>query len=170
MADLGESQPHGGATRGVDRGGAILAELAEALASALLGLAEEQRLAMAERVAAIAEAARSAARSLDRSESSTMARSVDRAADGIADLSRIVRERSWREIAAETAEFARFRPGLFGLGAIALGFLAGRLLLPEPRGAPVETASETRGASGLASSGGKTAADRDDGAGHRQTS
>jgi ElaB/YqjD/DUF883 family membrane-anchored ribosome-binding protein len=131
MADPGDSRPGDGAgARGIERAGAIVAELADALGSALMALAEEQGVRSADRAAAIAEAARCAARSLDQSASPEIARGIDRAADGIDDIARLVRDRNWREIATETADFARRRPWLFGLGAVAIGFLAGRLLTP----------------------------------------
>jgi hypothetical protein len=134
MADLGDARPQDdGRARGIGRAGAIVGELADAVGSALLEVAEEQGGIAADRVAAIAEAVRCAARSCDQSGSPAMARGVDRAADGIDDIAGIVRRRDWREIAAETADFARRRPGLFGLGAISIGFLVGRLLtLPSP--------------------------------------
>jgi hypothetical protein len=114
---------------GLERAGAILAELAEAFGSALVASAEEQRIAAAGQTAAVAAALRCAARSLDASNSPGLADGADRAADRIDGLVHFVRERDWREIAAETAAFARGRPGLFGLAAVSLGFLAGRLLL-----------------------------------------
>jgi uncharacterized protein YjeT (DUF2065 family) len=135
MADRGgESRPHDGGkaqganARGIERAGAIVAELADALGAALIAVAEEQEAMAAQHISAVAEAARCAARSLDRSGSPEIGHGVDGAADRIDDLARVVREREWRDIAAATAAFARRRPRLFGLGAIALGFLVGRLL------------------------------------------
>ena len=61
-----------------------------------------------------------------------MARYADEAADWIEDFSRAVRERRWRDIVADTEDFARRRPALFALGAIAAGFLAGRMLSASP--------------------------------------
>jgi hypothetical protein len=129
MADLGDSRPRDGAkARGIDRAGAIVAELTDAIGSALLAAAEEQRVIATDHASALAEAARCAARSLEQSGSPEMARSVGRVADRIDDIASSVRRRNWREIPAETAEFARRRPGLFGLGAVSIGFLVGRLL------------------------------------------
>jgi hypothetical protein len=123
-----------GRPRGLERAGTIIAELADALGSTLVASAEAQRTVAAERVAAIAAALRCAARSLEQSDSQRIADGADRAADRIDDWARYVRERDWREIAAETAAFARRRPGLFGLAAVSLGFLAGRLLLVDRDG------------------------------------
>jgi hypothetical protein len=129
MADPGGSEPDGeAATHGLERGMAIIAELADAFATALVSLVEEERLSVGARVASVAAAARSAARSLEGSESAELAGHCDRAAaaiDGVADL---VRDRDWREIAAAVVEFARRRPGLFGLGAVSAGYLVGRLV------------------------------------------
>jgi hypothetical protein len=122
-----------GSPLGLERAGAILAELADALGAVVEAAAEEQRMAAVGRAAAVAAALRTAARSLDQSDSPGLAHCADRAADRSDELARFIRERDWREIAAETAAFARRRPGLFGLGAVALGFLAGRLLLPAER-------------------------------------
>jgi uncharacterized protein YjeT (DUF2065 family) len=127
MGDPGDSRD-GGRARGTDRAGAIVAEIADAFGAALTALAEEQGIGLADRTSAIGEAVRSAARSLDGSNLPGLARNVDQAAERIDDIARLVRERCWREFAAETAGFARRRPRLFGLGAIAIGFLAGRLM------------------------------------------
>jgi hypothetical protein len=129
MADPGESRAcDSGGARGIGRAGAILAELAEACAAALTGLVEEQEAKLSNRAGALGEAARLAARSLEDSDNADLACGIERAADRIDALARILRERNWREIAAGTAGFARSRPHLFGLAAVALGFLAGRLL------------------------------------------
>jgi len=131
MTNGDDSTPEeSGRARGLERAGAILAELADALGSTLVAAAEAQRTAAAERVAAIAGALRG----------------VDRTADQIDDLARFVREQDWREIAAETAAFARRRPRLFGLAAVSLGFLAGRLLLsPVDRDGPGECTPAAEG-------------------------
>jgi hypothetical protein len=148
--------------RGLERAVAILAELADAFGAALVASAEEQRIAAAGRVAAVATALRCAARSLDQSESPGIAEGAGRAADRIDGLAHFVQERSWREIAAETAAFARRRPGLFGLGAVSLGFLASRLLLlPVDRDGPDERTPAAEG-------GGETANRADGGRPNRQ--
>jgi hypothetical protein len=131
---------------GLERAAAILAELAEAFGSAVVALVEEQRIEVAERTTAVAAALRCAARSLDERDSPSLADRANRAADRVDDVARFVRERDWRDIAAEFAAFARRRPGLFGLAALSLGFLAGRLLLvPEDRGGPGDRAATAEG-------------------------
>jgi hypothetical protein len=135
MVDPGGAEPDGGAAaQGRGRGMAIVAELADAFATALASLAEEERLAAGARVAAVAAAVRAAARSLEGSDSAELAGHCDRAATAIDGVADFVRDRDWRELAAGAAEFARRRPGLFGLGAVSAGYLVGRLvtLLPSP--------------------------------------
>jgi hypothetical protein len=156
MADLSDSRPRdAGKMPGIERAAAIVAELTDAVGAGLLAAAEEQGVIAADKVSAVAEAARCAARSLDQSGSPAMARGVDRAAGRIDDIAGDVRGRNWREIAGETADFARRRPGLFGLGAISLGFLLGRLLtLPADRGAPDLRPPTTAGSDGKAAAGG----------------
>lgn len=154
MPDPGDSSPSGGAeARGTQHGrgraGAILGELADALGAALLGLAEEERGNLADRAAAIGEAARCAARSLDRSDSPDLARGIDRVADRIDAVAGLLRARKWREIALDTADFARRRPGLFGPAAASIGFLAARLLTPQPAAADgTRQAADGDGAAG----------------------
>jgi hypothetical protein len=74
MANADDSTPgESGRPDGLERAGAILVELADALASATAASAEAQRLAAAGWVAAVAAALRCAARSLDQSESPRIA-------------------------------------------------------------------------------------------------
>jgi hypothetical protein len=132
--------------------GAILAELADAVGSALVAAAEEQKLLAAERIAAVATALRRAAQSLDHSESPAIAGGTNRAADRIDALAHSVREWEWRDIVADAAGFARRRPALFGLAAVSLGFVAGRLLRPAVgNGAPGQPTPATEGAGQAAS-------------------
>jgi NTP pyrophosphatase (non-canonical NTP hydrolase) len=112
---------------GVERVGAILAELADAARSAAEALLDDQKQQTAERIAEIAGAVHSAAQSLDRSDNSALARSVARAGDQVEGFSRLIRDRRWSEIAADADEFARRQPILFALGATLAGFAAGRL-------------------------------------------
>jgi hypothetical protein len=128
MAEQGDWRSQdGAAAQGIDRAAAIAAELADAFGAALIALAEEQEAMAAERISAVAEAARCAARSLGQSSIPEFAPGVARAAERIDDIGRIVRQRNWREIATGTTDFARRRPGLFGIAAMAVGFLVGRL-------------------------------------------
>jgi hypothetical protein len=162
MAEPGDSQS-GDDTRpgGIVRIKAIVAELADACGSALATLAEEQSARAAGEIGAIAEAARCAARSFERSQSPQIARGIDRAAEGIDGVAQLIRARDWGEIAATTADFARCGPGVFGLGAMAIGFVVGRLLMPAvgreptaeealaPRGAPAGEQGDGKAADGV---------------------
>jgi ElaB/YqjD/DUF883 family membrane-anchored ribosome-binding protein len=106
----------------------ILSELLDATLSAAETILDDQKQRTAERVLGMAEAVRCAAQSLDRSENPAIARYADQAAERIEDLSRLIRERQWSEIVADTEHLARRQPALVVLGATAIGFLAGRLL------------------------------------------
>jgi hypothetical protein len=143
MTKADDSTPEeGGRPCGRERATAILADLADALGSALAAAVQEQRTAAAGQAAALAAAARCAARSLQEADNPGIADGLDRVADRIDDLARFVHERDWRDMAAETAAFARRRPGLFGMAAVSLGFFAGRLLLsPIGRDEPGDTAA-----------------------------
>jgi ElaB/YqjD/DUF883 family membrane-anchored ribosome-binding protein len=111
-----------------ERAGAILSELVEATRSAADALLDEQRQRAAAQVKDIGEAVRSAAQALERSQTPTLARYADQAASQIDQFSHLIGDRSWREIVAETQDFARRRPWLFLCAATAAGFLAGRML------------------------------------------
>lgn len=130
MAETDDSREDGAGAPGIDRARAIISELAEAFAAAAASLAQEQGEKAAAEISAVAEAARCAARSLDRSDHPGLAGGVDRAVDRLDGVARAVREQNWRQIASDTCDFARRRPRLFGLAALSIGFLVGRLLLP----------------------------------------
>jgi len=125
----------GGEQRGVGRGNVgperptnVVAEFADAARSAAESLLEEQKRQVADRLSGVGQALRSAVNSLEHSQNTLIARYLERAAGQVEDISRLVRDRRWNEIAAETEEFARRRPTLFVAGAVAVGFLVGRLL------------------------------------------
>lgn len=143
----------GGAGRSLERAKTILSELGDATRSAAQSLADEQKARAAAKAGGFAEALRSAARSLDRSQNSTVARYADQAADRAGDFARTLRERRWGEIIADTDRFARAQPALFILGAIAVGFIAGRFL-----SLPANGAVEARPRWGAAGSRGNAAA------------
>jgi hypothetical protein len=159
MADEDGSQPRdAGKPWGIERAGAIVAELADAFRAALIAVAEEQEAAAAQHISAVAEATRCAASSLDQSGESGIAKDVAGAAERIDDLARVVRERNWREIRTATATCARRRPGLFNVGAVALGFLVGRLFT-SPAG-PAEPSPTASGDDGVIRYGGDGAESR----------
>jgi hypothetical protein len=81
----------------------------------------------------VAEALCSAGESLDRSQNRVIARYVEQAAGQVEGLSRTLRNRRWNELLAETEDLARRQPTLFVLGAVATGFVLGRLLWSSTR-------------------------------------
>jgi hypothetical protein len=107
---------------------AILAELADAAMSAALSAVNQHKERHAQQASVLAEAARAAARSLERSQSPMAARYADRTSDQIDEFSRSVGESSWVDLLGDVEAIARRRPGLFVVGAVAAGFLAGRFL------------------------------------------
>jgi hypothetical protein len=153
MSDPGESQDGAAAPRGLDRAGAIVAELVEAVGATTAALAAERAAKAAAEISTVAEAARSAAGSFDRSDHPRFARGLDRAADEVDAVAQLVRRRDWQKVAAAIAGFAQRRPSLFGLGAITVGFATARLLLsPLDREAP-GSESSPRAEAGVAKSG-----------------
>ncbi len=114
------------------RARAILAELADAAMSAALSAVSQHKEGHAQQVGALAEAARAAARSLERSQSPMAARYADRTADQIDEFSRSLRESSWVDLLGDVEAIARRHPGVFVVGAVAAGFLAGRFLSVAP--------------------------------------
>jgi hypothetical protein len=130
---------------GRQRAKAILAELADAAASAAWSAVDQHKEHHAQQVGAVAEAARAAARSLERSQIPMAARYADRAADQIDEFSRSLRASSWVDLLGDVEDIARRRPALFAAGAVAAGFLAGRFLsvAAPPEKARRETAMGT---------------------------
>jgi hypothetical protein len=122
------------------RAKAILAELVDAALSAALSAISQHKKRHAQQVAALAEAARAAARSLEGSQSPMAASYADRTADQIDEFSRSLRESSWVDLLGDIEAIARRRPGVFVVGAVAAGFLAGRFLSVAPPSAEVRRA------------------------------
>jgi ElaB/YqjD/DUF883 family membrane-anchored ribosome-binding protein len=129
MADGNDGSSSGPETEaGGERATSVVGEFVDAARSAAESLLEEQKHQVAEKVSAIAEALRSAAHSLDQSQNRAIARYIDQTAGQIENISRTVRERRWNEIVADTEDFARRQPRWFVAGAVATGFLVGRVL------------------------------------------
>ena len=106
----------------------VVTEFLDAARSAAESLLEEQKRQIADRASGIAKALRSAAQPLDESQSRFIARYLDEAATQVDEFSRTMRERHWGELVADTEDFARRQPTWFVLGAVATGFVLGRLL------------------------------------------
>jgi hypothetical protein len=149
-AGFGDTQP------GLDRAKDIIVEFACATQSAALSAANERKQRAAEQVGGVAEAVRAAARSLDRSQIPTAARYFDRAAGQVEDLAQALRERRWGELIGDIEDVARRQPVLFVVGAVAVGFLAGRFLALSPRrqeAAPAPGAAVTAAISSASGNG-----------------
>jgi hypothetical protein len=106
----------------------VVAEFIDAARSAAESLLQEQKNQVAERVGGIADALRCAGESLERTQLQVMGRYVEQAAEQVESLSRTLRNRRWNELIADTEDLARRQPTLFVLGAVATGFVLGRLL------------------------------------------
>jgi ElaB/YqjD/DUF883 family membrane-anchored ribosome-binding protein len=106
----------------------VVTEFLDAARSAAESLLEEQKRQIADRVSGIAKALRSAVQPLDESQSRVIVRYLEEAATQVDSLSRRMRERHWGELVADTEDFARRQPTWFVLGAVATGFVLGRLL------------------------------------------
>lgn len=123
---------HGGAAAPLhgtasDRTGTVVGEFVDAARAAAESLLEEQKREIAARVQGVAEAVRSGVDPLRRSHNRIIARYVERAAEQVESFSNRLRDRRWNELVADTEAFARRQPTWFVLGAVATGFLVGRL-------------------------------------------
>ncbi len=124
--------------------GSVVTEFLDAARSAAESLLEEQKRQIADRVSGIARALQSAAQPLHESQSHVIAGYLEEAATQVDSLSRTVRERQWGELVADTEDFARRQPTWFVLGAIATGFVVGRLLWASTGGRQRDAARSSR--------------------------
>ena len=124
--------------------GSVVTEFLDAARSAAESLLEEQKRQIADRVSGIAGALRSAAPLLHESQSHVIAGYVEEAATQVDTLSRTMRERHWGELVADTEDFARRQPTWFVLGAVAAGFVIGRLLWTSTGGRRHDAARSSR--------------------------
>jgi hypothetical protein len=126
-SDSGADAP--GLERGWQRARTILDEFVDAARTAALSIAEDERRRAADQVAGFAGAARAAAHALESGNTARSARCAARTADTIDRFADAVRHRRWSQILSDTESFARREPRLFMLGAAALGYVAGRMLV-----------------------------------------
>jgi ElaB/YqjD/DUF883 family membrane-anchored ribosome-binding protein len=145
---------HGGAAAALretagDRAGTVIGEFVDAARCAAESLLEEQKRDIAERVGGVAVALRSAVDPLQRSQNRVAARYLERAAEQVEGFSHTLRDRRWKDIVADTEEFARRQPTWFVLSAVAAGFLLGRLFWASRGGEPEP---QSRASSGSESS------------------
>src|SRR6266446_945556 len=131
------------------RGESVVTEFLDATRSAAESLLQEQKRQIAERVSGVAEALRCTVQPLDRSQNRILSRYVEQAADRVQEFSHNLRYRHWNELVADSEEFARRQPTLFVLGAVAAGFVIGRLLW-------TTGSAEREGATGSATSSSTT--------------
>jgi ElaB/YqjD/DUF883 family membrane-anchored ribosome-binding protein len=116
------------ATTGAGSARSVVAEFMDAARSTAESLLEEQKQQIADRVKGAAEALEAAAQSLDGSQNRIVARYVQQAGDQVRNFSHSLHGRRLNELLADTEDFARRQPTLFVLGAVAVGFVAGRFL------------------------------------------
>lgn len=126
-AKLGDAQP------GIERAKMIVNELASAAQTAALSLVDQQKARAAAQVNTIAEALRAAAHCFEQANSPVAADYINSAARQVDAFVHSISDRHWTEIASDLEETARHRPMQFIAGAVAFGFLAGRLLTAAPR-------------------------------------
>ena len=141
---------------GIGRQGAR--HLGNRLRDAAQTLIHEQKGRAADAVEGLAQALREAADQLEREEKPTAAGYADQAAAQVAQFSETVRARDVEELLLEVERFARRQPTLFFAGALAAGFLLGRVLSRPSEAARDERAGAMRhGVQGYAMTGGERA-------------
>jgi ElaB/YqjD/DUF883 family membrane-anchored ribosome-binding protein len=107
--------------------------LGEQMRDAAETLVDEQKERMAVAVQGVADMLRRTADTLERENNATAAHYAGRVAAQIDRFSTTVREREIGEMVASTEAFARRQPALFIAGAVAAGFVLGRLLARAPQ-------------------------------------
>jgi ElaB/YqjD/DUF883 family membrane-anchored ribosome-binding protein len=117
----------------IERAKMIVKELADAAQSAALALVDEQKARAAAQVNRIAAALHAAGHSFEQSNSPVAAESMHLAAVQVEEFVDTIRQRPWTEIAADLEDMARHQPIRFIAGAVALGFMVGRLVTTAPR-------------------------------------
>lgn len=105
-----------------------VARLGEQMRDAAESLVDEQKERMAVAVRGVADMLRRTADTLEREHNTTAAHYAGRVAAQIDRFSTAVREHEISEMVASTEDFARRQPALFIAGAVAAGFVIGRLL------------------------------------------
>ena len=126
-----------------------VARLGEQMRDAAESLVDEQKERMAVAVQGVADMLRRTADTLENENNATAAHYAGRVAAQVDRLSTAVREREIGEMVASTEDFARRQPALFIAGAVAAGFVIGRLLARSPRrdsalGEPYRSSEEAR--------------------------
>jgi ElaB/YqjD/DUF883 family membrane-anchored ribosome-binding protein len=91
-------------------------------------LIEDQKARVADTVQGFAQALRKSADAFAEEGSDAVARAANQVADQAEGLSHSMRERPWRAVLADLEDGMRRRPDLFFAGALAAGFLFGRIV------------------------------------------
>lgn len=104
------------------------ARLGDQMREAAESFMHEQQERVAEAVHDFAEVLRHTADTLEREDRTGAARYADKAAAQIDRLSESMRRQQLREMLSNTEDFARRQPVLFIAGAVAIGFVFGRVL------------------------------------------
>jgi ElaB/YqjD/DUF883 family membrane-anchored ribosome-binding protein len=102
--------------------------IGEQLRAAAESLLSEQKERAAEAVHCLADVLRQAADTFEREERGIVAHYVDAAAAQIDRVSETMHRRSLEDVLASAEDVARRQPALFLTGAVAVGFLVGRVL------------------------------------------
>jgi len=119
------SVPSSAASDALEQGAGRIGEQMRDAAEELL-LEQKERAAVA--VHSLAEALRQAADTFEREESRVAARYIDQAAAQIDRLSETMHRQSLQDMLASAEDIARRQPALFLTGAVAIGFVVGRVL------------------------------------------
>lgn len=129
----------------------------EQVREALQSVLQEQKERMADTVHGVADALRRTAGTLEREENQAIARYADQAAAQIDRFSETVRRREIGDLVAGAEGFARRQPSLFIAGAVAAGFVIGRVLARPSEGAARPLGYATTGGERARHAGGRPA-------------
>lgn len=116
-----------GGTRGIAQYRGVAEQIIDEMRHAAESLIDEQRARAAQTVHGVADALRQTADTLTR-ENNALAHYADQAADRIDMFGTRFREQRWSDVVAEAETIAHRQPMLFLVGAIAMGFVAGRFI------------------------------------------
>jgi hypothetical protein len=125
MADASADQEFGGAA---STGAGAASDLLGGLKDAANTLIEDQKTRIADTVRGFAQALKKSADAFAEEGGGAVARAASQMAERVEGLSDSVRERPWRTVLADLEDGMRRRPDLFFVGALAAGFLFGRIV------------------------------------------
>jgi hypothetical protein len=90
---------------------------------------ESQKERAVDTLVTVAQALRQTGQQLHQQDQGAVGGYVDQAAERVESLTNHLRARDVSQLIAETQDFARRQPGLFLMGAVALGFVGARFLM-----------------------------------------